>query len=270
MSELNLSDIPGLGPVRRQALAEAGVQDLPGLLAMKVAELAAIRGVGLWQARKIREYLRQRGMVLMDDEDGTGVVVQNARSVADVQAVADAVIAMEQQAAHEAEVEEEVELLVAAMEARSQDGATAPEADTTAVDEDADETDEASEDEEAGDEEAQDEGSADQEKAEEIRAQRERLPEAALALMEAIRQASVTRQLTRQITRFLITAGEFGTDEKPLKGGQQKKVSAAIGQVEGALQRAIQKRAFRPVEQRDLADRIRRRRKDLEKLLDTD
>jgi hypothetical protein len=255
MSDLNLSDIPGLGPVRRQALSEAGVQDLPGLLSMKVAELAAVRGVGLWQARKIREFLRQRGLVLTEDEDGSGgIVVSNARSVSDVQAVASAVIAMEEQAAREAEVEEEVELLVAAMEARSQDGAAPGEEERSQE-----------EQEEAG--EADAEGDSDW--AEEIRAQRERLPEAALALMEAIRQAAVTRQLTRQVTRFLITAGEFATDEHPLKEAQQKRISEALGQVEQALQRAIQKRAFRPAEQRDLADRIRRRRKDLEKLLDT-
>jgi hypothetical protein len=260
--QMSLSDIPGLGPVRRQALAEAGVEDLQGLLAMKVAELAAVRGVGIWQARKIREHLRQRGLVLTEDEDGTGgVVVANARSMSDVQAVADAVIAMEEQAAREAEVEEEVQLLVAAMEARDQEPEPpAADADTDAVSELED--DEDAEEGEGG------EGGSDWN--EQIRARRERLPEAALALMEAIRQAAVARQLTRQITRFLITAGEVGGDDRELKAKEQRGISQALEQVEQALERATQKGAFRPTDQRDLADRIRRRRKDLERLLDSD
>jgi DNA-binding IscR family transcriptional regulator len=260
---ISLSDVPGLGPVRREALAEAGVSDLQGLLAMKVAELAAVRGIGLWQARKIREFLRQRGMVLSEDEETGGVVVSNARSQADVDAVADAMLAMEEQAAHEAEVEEEVQLLVAAMEgarAEAQEAAPAPvsPADETVVEEDFEDDDD--------EEEAESPGGPDW--SEEIRAQRERLPEVALSLMEAIRQAAVTRQLTRQITRLLIAAGELAPADPPLTDQRQRKASEALTQVEAALQRAIEKRAFRAVDQKDLADRIRRRRKELERLLE--
>src|SRR4028119_429194 len=97
---LGLSDIPGLGPVRRTALAEAGIDDLQGLLAMRVAQLAAIRGVGIWQARKIQEFLRQRGLSLEVEGEGeeteSAVVVAHARTAADVDAVAGAVIAIQE------------------------------------------------------------------------------------------------------------------------------------------------------------------------------
>lgn len=259
---LSLDEIPGLGPVRRQALAAAGIQDLQTLLRTKVAELAAVRGIGVWQARRIHEYLRQHGMTLSEDTEKGVVVVANARSKADAQAVAEAMTAMEETAAHEAEVEEEVELLVHALEeARAGspgvDGAAAPAEPLRQ---------EASE---AGPGEADDESETEKPGwQEEILSQRERLPESALNLMEAIRQAAVTRQLTRQVTRLLITAGEFATENRELSPGKQRKASQALAQVEQALQRAVEKRAFRPAEQKELAERIRRRRKELEKLLE--
>lgn len=287
---LSLEDIPGLGPVRRQALAEAGIQNLEALLRTRVAELASIRGIGIWQARKIREYLRQRGLVLAEDQDGS-VVLANARTPAEVETVAQAVQAIEETAAREAEVEEEVELLVHALEEARSELADAesgpPSADDGAApaDEEPGETAEepvgsdeepvkaaesAETDEEDGltldEEEAEEE--ARQTWQEEIRAQRERLPETALTLMEAIRQAAVTRQLTRQVTRLLITAGEFAADSHELSPRKQRRASEALAQVEQALQRAVEKRAFRPADQKDLADRIRRRRKELEKLLE--
>jgi hypothetical protein len=262
---LSLDEIPGLGPVRRQALAAAGIQDLHTLLRTKVAELAAVRGIGVWQARRIHEYLRQHGMTLSEDTEKGVVVLSNARSPKDAQAVAEAMTAMEETAAHEAEVEEEVELLVHALEearagATGADGATEgekaeqgeaepnePEAEPAPIEE--------SESDKPGWQE-------------EILSQRERLPESALNLMEAIRQAAVTRQLTRQVTRLLITAGEFATENRELSPGKQRKASQALAQVEQALQRAVEKRAFRPAEQKELAERIRRRRKELEKLLE--
>lgn len=297
---LTLEDIPGLGPVRRQALAQAGIQNLETLLKTRVAELAAVRGIGLWQARKIREYLRQRGLVLAEDENGS-VVLANARTPAEVETVAEAVKAIEETAAREIEVEEEVEMLVHALEeARAglagpdgkpmqAPGASAPQA---AAPEEADELEEepaaaapesepgaAAEAETAGpfEEEQGEEEEGEEEELEaegrrswqeEIRGQRERLPETALGLMEAIRQAAVTRQLTRQVTRLLITAGEFATESRELSPRKQRRASEALSEVEQALQRAVQKRAFRPADQKDLADRIRRRRKELEKLLE--
>jgi len=264
---LTLADVPGLGPVRREALAQAGISDLQGLLAMKVAELAAIRGIGLWQARKIREFLKQRGLVLSEDEETGGVLVSNARFRADVEAVADAMLAMEEQAAREAEVEEEVQLLVAAMgerEARAEaeaDGEGPSHTDETVVEEEFDDAGEAGDAAEAGEAEGPD-------WSETIRAQRERLPEVALSLMDAIRQAAVTRQLTRQITRLLIAAGELDPQGPPLPEERRRKASAALAQVEAALQRAIERRSFRVTDQKDLADRIRRRRKELERLLE--
>lgn len=282
--ELTLADIPGLGPVRRQALAEAGIQDLQALLRTKVAELAEIRGIGLWQARRIREFLRHRGLILSEEEDGS-LTVAGARSPADVEAMAQAISAMEETAAREAEVEEEVQVLVHALEevrsgmlvlpdgTPAADGTTpaaeAPgqdEAPEEAPDEDEEERPSAgaSEEEEDEDEEEDEEVHWD----EEIQSQRERLPETALTLMEAIRQAAVARQLTRQITRLLITTGEFASSERELTPRQQQRASEALAQVDQALQRALEKRAFKPSEQKDLADRVRRRRKELERLLE--
>lgn len=256
---LSLDEIPGLGPVRRQALAAAGIQDLQTLLRTKVAELASVRGIGVWQARRIHEYLRQHGMTLSEDTEKGVVVVSNARSRADAQAVAEAMTAMEETAVHEAEVEEEVELLVHALE-EARAGAPGADGATAGPDEAA----------EPAPEESEEEPEAEQKPGwqEEILSQRERLPESALNLMEAIRQAAVTRQLTRQVTRLLITAGEFAAEDRALSPGKQRKASQALAQVEQALQRAVEKRAFRPAEQKELAERIRRRRKELEKLLE--
>lgn len=279
--QLSLADIPGLGPVRRQALAEAGIRDLQDLLNTKVVELAAVRGIGLWQARRIREHLRQRGLILSEEEDGS-VIVAEVRSPADVQAMAEAMSVMEETAAREAEVEEEVELLTQALEeARaatlilpdgqpvSRNGGEPGAAESGAVsDEDEDEAAASDRDEADDDNEDDQDEETETDWADAIREQRERLPETALTLMEAIRQAAVARQLTRQITRLLITAGEFAADERHLSEAQQRRASDALSQVEQALQRAVEKRAFRPSEQKDLADRIRRRRKQLEKLLD--
>ncbi|HEU4753668.1 MAG TPA: helix-hairpin-helix domain-containing protein, partial [Armatimonadota bacterium] len=114
--EIDLSQIPGLGPVRRAALAEAGVQDLRGLLQMKLEELAAIHGVGLWQARKIREFLRQRGLLIETADDGTGAIAVHApQTETDAQAVAAAAALLEAQAERETEAAAEVELLTAAV-----------------------------------------------------------------------------------------------------------------------------------------------------------
>jgi hypothetical protein len=86
--------------------------------------------------------------------------------------------------------------------------------------------------------------------------------------MEAIRQAAVTRRLTRQITLFLITAGEFSSDTRPVGDRQRRAAHEALVEVEEALQRAMQKQRFSPRAQQDLADRIRKRRKELEAVLE--
>ncbi|HTE19819.1 MAG TPA: helix-hairpin-helix domain-containing protein [Armatimonadota bacterium] len=298
---LDLSDIPGLGPVRRTALAEAGIENLQGLLAMKVAQLAAIRGVGIWQARKIQEFLRQRGLSLEvegPDTEGEGadtsVVVAHARTPGDVEAVAEAVLAIQEQAQREVQVREEVERVVEAIEnARQESGVESPGgiivvgersasagADGTvaastdaapngspAVAEEGSSVDE-QEDEQPGAESPDESASDDQQWQEEIRAQRERLPEAALTLMEAIRQAAVAKQLTRQLTRLLITAGEFASTSRPISDAQRGKATEILAGVEQSLQRAVEKQSFRPNDQRDLADRIRKRRKELEAILE--
>lgn len=103
-----------------------------------------------------------------------------------------------------------------------------------------------------------------------IRTQREQLPETALALMDAIRQAAVTQQLTRQITRLLIIAGEFLAERREVTPRAQEKAQIALARTEELLQQAIASRSFAPDDQKELARRIRRRRKELEALLGSD
>ncbi len=368
--DLNLADIPGLGPVRRDALAEAGIHDLEGLLRLKVAELAAIRGVGAWQARRIAEFLRQRGLALqVETPDGQSAVVVTApRSAEEAAVVEEAVETLSAQAALEAELEYQVEQLeeaaaedrdleetealndeetalldaVGESEPTASDTGKSPRRSTrkgkasksrvrtakekgknaaespvdtgeaeafaaaaeTALSESAPEASSTT-DGELSTKEAEakpasspavvagvdnslggepQEGTAeevDEEvaiEAEEndtvnwqgrIREQREQLPEAALELMEAIRAAAVSKQLTRQITRLLITAGEFITDSRPLTPEQRQAASEALDQAERALRRAVERRSFGENQQKDLASRIRRRRKELEELLES-
>src|SRR5205807_8503541 len=97
-----------------------------------------------------------------------------------------------------------------------------------------------------------------------LQSRREQLPDSALQLIEAIRQAAVTRQLTRQLTRLLIIAGEFAAGAAELPDASQREASEILGRAERMLERAIQRQAFSPGEQKDLAARIRRRRKELE------
>lgn len=228
-NDFDLSDIPGLGPTRRAALSEAGVETLNRLLDMTVEELAAIRGIGIWQARKIREFLRQRGHDLEESADqGVRVPVVLAPS--------------EPSAAQEIGPCDTILVAVAL------DG------DSGGLDGMVSRSD--------------DEGGGDTDWGAQLQARREQLPEAALALMDAIRQAAVTGALTRQITRLLITAGEFLTDSRPVSDGQRRRATRSLAETEELIERAVQKRAFGPRAQRDLAARIRRRRKELERMLD--
>jgi hypothetical protein len=103
---------------------------------------------------------------------------------------------------------------------------------------------------------------------EEIQTRRERLPEAALTLIEAIRQAAVSKQLTRQVTRLLITSGEFSSVARPEGTAQLRAAAEALAQAEELLQRALEKEAFSEKAQKELADRIRKRRKSLDRLLE--
>jgi hypothetical protein len=272
---LDLSQIPGLGPVRRQALEEAGIRDLKGLLALKVAELAAIRGVGLWQARKISEFLRQRGLLMVTDGDqGPGIVVSRPRTREEAAALADAARAMEAQAEQEAVAEAQVEALSEAVAEAERDtrrrrrrGVSREEAEVLQQSNGA-RGDEAAAAAPMG--EAAEEQTAPVDWREEVKSRRERVPETAVALMEAIRQAAVTRKLTRQITLFLITAGDFIADGKHVGDRQRRRAAEALEEVEGLLHRAMEKQRFDAKAQEDLSDRIRKRRKELEKLLERD
>lgn len=295
-----LSQIPGLGPVRRAALEEAGVADLESLLTLKVAELAAIQGIGLWQARKIREYLRQQGL-LVETEEGVALVIANDEDAAVVES---AVETLEERARVEAELEAQVELLTGALEEEREEESLAHEAALTeeqaevvdqanaapsevAEEEDADMAAEEAETDtltsaapDAGDEAPAETvavteeafGTAPGAEAVELTGrigeQREQLPEITLSLMESIRQAAVLPQLTRQITRLLITSGELVSTTQPLSPKKLKAASEALERAEQAVQLAVEKRTFSQTAQKELARRIRRRRKELEALLE--
>jgi len=74
---------------------------------------------------------RRRKMFFDGDETLAVLIASPGTTKSDVQKAAGAIVALEEQAAREAEVEEEVEMLVAAMEARSHesaDGAVQPDA----------------------------------------------------------------------------------------------------------------------------------------------
>jgi hypothetical protein len=101
-----------------------------------------------------------------------------------------------------------------------------------------------------------------------VQRQREELPELALALMEAIRQAAVARSLTRQITRLLITAGEFTVESRPVGEGRCRKAARVLRSTGEALQRASEERRFAPKQQKELAAQIRSCRKKLERILE--
>ncbi len=318
-SGLDLSAIPGLGPARRAALAAAGVQDLRGLLAMRVAELAAIRGIGIWQARRIREFLRQRGLLVeLEEEDGSTVMLVQPHTTAEARVVNDIVHALEVQAETEAQLQQEVEQLSEAVASVHGDGTTRDGNGATAVKipvhrEGADapagdiagdttsgdpagtalpEEGEAAQPEEwthpeAGplgaanrDDDEEDDEDADDEDdelpagdvtgaREALRAQRDQLPDVALVLMDAIRQAAVTKQLTRQITRLLITSGEFVSAQRPLNAEAYLRAQTLVADAERLLHRAVEKATFDQDAQKELASRLRKRRKELEALLES-
>ena len=282
MSQHNdLSTIPGLGPVRRKALEAAGIKDLQGLLALKVAELAEIRGIGLWQARKIREFLRQRGLLADEEEDASGVIhVHPPQTPEEARAVTAAAQALELQAEREAATEAEVarlaEVVAEAMHASEGDAAE-PDPERALLKEQgeilqqaslAEEPEVASRNGKAG------AGKPDRKEKEEhgvsrdeLAAQRERLPETATALMEAIREAAVSRRLARQITRFLVTASEFLDGSHPVTDEHRTIAREAMIAVDTLMNRAVERRRFRPDDQDELADRVRKYRKHLERVL---
>jgi hypothetical protein len=267
---LDLSQIPGLGPVRRRALAAAGIQDLRGLLALKVAELAEIQGIGLWQARKIREFLRQRGLLADEEEDATGAIhVHPPRTEEEARVVAAAAQALEVQVEREAATEAEVERLAAAVaQAMQLDPPAAPDAvspERALLEEECEVLEQVTP-AGAGEEPPRHEAASGTLQ-DQLFAQRERLPETAMTLMEAIRAASVSRRLTRQITRFLITASEFLGDARPLTDEQRSVAREAMAAVDALLNRAIERQRFRPDDQDELADRVRKYRKHLERVL---
>jgi len=59
LHSLELSEVPGIGPARRAALAEAGVSTVAQLAALTPSELAAIPGIGAQQAQKILAFLHR-------------------------------------------------------------------------------------------------------------------------------------------------------------------------------------------------------------------
>ena len=80
-------------------------------------------------------------------------------------------------------------------------------------------------------------------------------------------QSAVSQQLTRQITRLLIIAGEFLSESREVKPRAKDKALITLARTEDLLQQAIASRTFSPDDQKELARRIRRRRKELEALL---
>lgn len=291
-TRIDLEDIPGLGPVRREALAEAGIVDLEGLLRTRMAELSAIRGIGQWQARKIWEFLRHRGLLVEGEtEAGAPVVLVQPHTPAEAEVVVEVFTALETQAAVEAKMEAEIHDLEDAIQ--EQIGAPAAAgggelesvlndearaAEDVAREQEMEELDPTEEGTLPGDAESDfdaegnshDEETEDDEASlrERIRGQREQLPESALALIEAIRQASVSRQLTRQLTRLLIIAGEFESDTRPLPDQTRRHASELLDEADRLIRRAVEKCSFEPARQKELASRIRKRRKELESMLE--
>ena len=54
---MDLLGVPHLGPVRRQLLADAGIQSLADLQTLSFDDLANIKGVGLGNARRVKDWL---------------------------------------------------------------------------------------------------------------------------------------------------------------------------------------------------------------------
>jgi len=217
--ELDLAGIPGLGPARLTALAEAGITRVCQLQELQTAELAAIRHIGIWQARRIQEHLRQRGLAVeADSPDGPAPAAVAAPATIKTGAAA------EVEEPREAEPEG----------ASASEAPAAPQEDLEAL----------------------------------LRGQRERLPEVAIALMDAIRAAAVTARLTRQLTRLLIASGEFISGERPIGDDQRRRASEVLRRAEALLEQGVQRRAFAPAAQKALAARIRRCRRQLEALLE--
>ncbi len=54
---MDILGVPHLGPVRRQLLADAGIETLADLQALSLADLAGIKGVGLGNATRVKEWL---------------------------------------------------------------------------------------------------------------------------------------------------------------------------------------------------------------------
>lgn len=297
----SLSSIPGLGPARVAALKAAGVERLDDLLRLKAAELASIRGIGQWQARRITEYLRQRGLALaMEGPDGEVVVrIEEPRTAEEAVIVSEAVRLLQEQEDQENRVERELEELAAVMASEEQTAAErlageeasliepesappgirgrkrrgragavaepAPAAETSQVTASPDPP--PVEPAAAG---AQAESAPPTEVAEReaIRQKQAVIPETALALMDAIRAASVEGELPRQLTRLTMVAGEFLDEGRDLSPEVAAAVGAVLEEVRKDLERARKKEAFDRKSQRRLVRRIRAGRSRLEAIYD--
>ena len=80
-----LAQIPRLGPVRRQALAGAGINTLDDLRKLSVEDLAAIKYVGAGNARLIKAWLEAHDVILgtaMDSDPASPIVVVSVSDTA--------------------------------------------------------------------------------------------------------------------------------------------------------------------------------------------
>jgi hypothetical protein len=101
-----------------------------------------------------------------------------------------------------------------------------------------------------------------------IAARREQLPAAVAQLTEAIRNASVAPALARQTTRLLEAADRLAGRQAELSNKRKRRAAILLSGAYTALRDAASGRQFSCKQQSDLADRLRRRRRRLERLLD--
>lgn len=73
-----LAQIPRLGPVRRRALADAGIRTLAALRSLSFDELAAIKYVGAGNARLIKTWLEQQDAAQTPEAPATSVTETGA------------------------------------------------------------------------------------------------------------------------------------------------------------------------------------------------
>jgi hypothetical protein len=105
---------------------------------------------------------------------------------------------------------------------------------------------------------------------EQVRARREQVPQMALDLLEAIRQAAVAPALARQVTRLMITSGEYLSEERELTEEQAAAAQQALKSALTDLRRDLERGRFSPGDQVKLAARIRKQRRALERAIEVE